>query len=71
MSVSILIFFLNKLYVLHIKATDKPTQGNDEKLINKYIVAIITNDIEITLFLFNFSFKKMYPKNTLRIGKIK
>ena len=57
--------------MLHKKARVKPTQGNEEKSNNRYIVAIITNDIEIIRFLFNFSFKKMYPKKTLIIGKIK
>ncbi len=32
MSVFTLIFFLNKLYVLHIKARAKPTQGNELRL---------------------------------------
>ena len=31
----------------------------------------ITSDIEIILFLFNFSFKKIKPNKTLIIGKIK
>ena len=54
-----------------MKATVKPTHGNEEKLNNRYIVEIITKDNEIIRFLFNFSFKKMYPRKTLMIGKIK
>jgi hypothetical protein len=32
MSVFTLIFFLNKLYMLHIKARAKPIQGNELRL---------------------------------------
>ena len=31
-SVSTLIFFLNKLYMLHKKATENPIQGNELRL---------------------------------------
>ena len=57
-SVSTFIFFLNKLYVLHIMATANPNQGNEEKSKSRYKVDINTKVIEIILFLFNFSFKK-------------
>ena len=70
-SVSTLIFFLNKLYMLHKKATENPIQGNELRLKKRQIVDIITKLIEIILFLFNFSLKKRKPKKTLIIGKIK
>ena len=71
MSVSTLIFFLNKLYMLHKKATENPIQGNELRLKKRQIVDIITKLIEIILFLFNFSLKKRKPKKTLITGKIK
>ena len=70
-SVSTLIFFQSKLYVLHNKATPNPTQGNVVILNNKYKVDAATNKIDIILCLFNFSFKKRNPKKTLKIGNIK
>ena len=57
--------------MLHKKATANPTQGKESKLNKRYIVDIITKLIEIILFLFNFSLKKIKPKKTLIIGKIK
>ena len=57
--------------MLHKKATANPTQGKESKLNKRYIVDIRTKLIEIILFLFNFSLKKIKPKKTLIIGKIK
>ena len=59
-SVSTFIFFLNKLYMLHKKATAKPTQGNEFKLNKRYKLAITIKIIEIILFLFNFSLEKNF-----------
>ena len=70
-SVSTLIFFLNNVYMLHKNATANPTQGKESKLNRRYSVATIIRLIEIILFLFNFSLKKIYPKKTLIIGKMK
>ena len=57
--------------MLHKKATVNPIQGKESKLNKRYIVDIRTKLIEIILFLFNFSLKKIKPKKTLIIGKIK
>ena len=48
--------------MLHKKATANPTQGKESKLNKRYIVDIRTKLIEIILFLFNFSLKKIKPK---------
>ena len=41
------------------------------KLNSKYIDEQITAKIDIILLLFNFSFKKIYPKKIFNIGNIK
>ena len=48
-SVSTLIFFLNKLYELHKKATMKPIHGKESKLKSKYIDEMTTAKIAIFL----------------------
>ena len=57
--------------MLQNKATRIPTQGNDEKLSNRYIDDIITIITDIILFLLRNSFKNKYPKKIFSIGKIK
>ena len=68
MSVETVIFFLISPYKLNVIATVNPIQGNSLIFINRYNSDKITNIIEISWFLFNFSFKNTFPKKTLIIG---
>ena len=65
-----LTFFLIKPYKLNVTATIIPIQGTSPSLINKKTNAATTKKTEKILFLLYFSFKKITPKKTLKIGKM-